>query len=131
MGKGRPWPKGRSGNPGGRPKILGAVQALARRHTVEAIGELVRLMRVGESDYVKLAATKELLSRAWGQPVQPIEGTGEDGGITVVIRQFADDDDASRAEVDFHGDASDSPYAGVGAISPAEMSKHLAPPGRS
>jgi hypothetical protein len=131
MGKGRPWPKGTSGNPGGRPRALAAVQALARRHTVEAIGELVRLMRAGESDYVKLAAVKELLSRAWGQPVQPIEGRGEDGQIIVEIRRFADEDDGPRAEAGFHGDPGDSPYAGAGAISPMEMHKHLAAPGRN
>jgi hypothetical protein len=125
------WPKGKSGNPGGRPKVLGAVQALARRHTVEAIGELVRLMRDGETDHVKLAAVKELLARAWGQPVQPIEGTSEDGGITVVIRQFADADDAPRSERDFRADPADSPHAGVGAISPMEMHKHLAGPVRN
>jgi Family of unknown function (DUF5681) len=33
--------KGQSGNPGGRPKVVGEVQELARQHTGEAIKTLV------------------------------------------------------------------------------------------
>ena len=36
-GKGRPFVKGVSGNPGGRPKVLGDVQELARQKSPEAI----------------------------------------------------------------------------------------------
>ena len=36
-GKGRPFQKGVSGNPGGRPKVLGDVQELARQKSPEAI----------------------------------------------------------------------------------------------
>jgi hypothetical protein len=41
--RGRPFPKGRSGNPGGRPRVAGELRALARRHAPEAIEELARL----------------------------------------------------------------------------------------
>ena len=40
-GKGRPFEKGVSGNPGGRPKVLGDVQELARQQSPEAINTLV------------------------------------------------------------------------------------------
>jgi hypothetical protein len=36
-GKGRPFQKGISGNPGGRPKVLGDVQELARQKSPGAI----------------------------------------------------------------------------------------------
>ena len=36
-GKGRPFVKGVSGNPGGPPKVLGDVQELARQKSLEAI----------------------------------------------------------------------------------------------
>ena len=37
------FPKGKSGNPGGRPNVLGEVQALARQYAPTAIVELARL----------------------------------------------------------------------------------------
>ena len=43
-GKGRPFPKGVSGNPGGRPKVLGDVQELARQKSPEAINTLSNIM---------------------------------------------------------------------------------------
>ena len=44
-GKGRPFQKGISGNPGGRPKVLGDVQELARQQSPEAINTLVAIMQ--------------------------------------------------------------------------------------
>jgi hypothetical protein len=43
-GKGRPFQKGISGNPGGRPKVLGDVQELAREKSPEAINTLTDIM---------------------------------------------------------------------------------------
>jgi hypothetical protein len=43
-GKGRPFPKGVSGNPGGRPRVLGDVQELARQKSPEAINTLSTIM---------------------------------------------------------------------------------------
>ena len=40
-----PFTKGHSGNPGGRPKIVGEVQELAREHSTEAIATLAAIMR--------------------------------------------------------------------------------------
>jgi hypothetical protein len=39
--RGRPFKKGQSGNPGGRPKEIKDVQTLARSHTAEAIEALL------------------------------------------------------------------------------------------
>ena len=41
---GRPFKKGQSGNPGGRPKVIAEVKELARAHTGEAIETLVSIM---------------------------------------------------------------------------------------
>jgi len=37
--------KGRSGNPGGRPKAIQSLQELARSHTEEAILTLIKIMK--------------------------------------------------------------------------------------
>ena len=63
---------GPSPNPGGRSRTVKPVQELARQHTEEAINQLRFLMHKGENDYIKLAATQELLSRGWGRNVTPI-----------------------------------------------------------
>ena len=43
-GKGRPFQKGTSGNPGGRPRVLADVQELARERSPEAINMLAAIM---------------------------------------------------------------------------------------
>ena len=50
------FPKGQSGNPGGRPKVLGEVQELARQHAPSAIVELARLALKGKSETARIAA---------------------------------------------------------------------------
>src|ERR1700722_19411919 len=68
--------KGKSGNPGGRPKALASVMHEARRYTPEALKTLVKLMRDAESETVRLNASEALLSRAWGRPVQALQVDG-------------------------------------------------------
>ena len=41
---GKPFKKGQSGNPGGRPKVVAEVKELARAHTAAAIETLVAIM---------------------------------------------------------------------------------------
>jgi hypothetical protein len=43
-GKGRPFLKGISGNPGGRLRVLGDVQELARQQSPQAINTLAEIM---------------------------------------------------------------------------------------
>lgn len=77
---------GQSGNPGGRPKELAEVQALARTHTVDAIAALARI--AGSADAPPAAvvsAATALLDRAWGKPMQPIDSNQPAIGITFVV----------------------------------------------
>jgi hypothetical protein len=68
--RGRPFQPGVSGNPGGRPKTLGTLRALARTHAAEAIAELARLAIHARSETARIAAIRELLDRAYGKPTQ-------------------------------------------------------------
>ena len=65
--------KGQSGNPGGRPKVLGEVQELARQYAPKAIVELARLALKAKSETARIAAIRELLDRGYGRPRQAIE----------------------------------------------------------
>ena len=65
--------KGQSGNPGGRPKVLGEVQELARQYAPKAIVELARLALKAKNETVRIAAIRELLDRGYGRPRQAME----------------------------------------------------------
>jgi arylsulfatase len=51
--------KGQSGNPGGRPKVMGDVQELARQHAPRVIVELARLALKAKSETARIAAIRE------------------------------------------------------------------------
>jgi hypothetical protein len=70
---GRPFTKGQSGNPGGRPKHDLEVKQLAREYTAEAIERLATWMR-GKNATASVAAAQAILDRGWGKPAQPQTG---------------------------------------------------------
>ena len=58
-----------SPNPGGRPKQLGDVTALARTHSASAIAVLAEIMGdVTEPAMARVAAARTMLDRGWGRP---------------------------------------------------------------
>ena len=78
--RGRPFVKGVSANPGGRPKGVAEVQELARQHTQTAIDALVKIAESGKSESAQAMAAQALLDRGWGKPTQPVEHAGAGGG---------------------------------------------------
>src|SRR6185503_7864885 len=75
-GKGRPFTKGISGNPGGRPRVLADVQELARERSPEALNLLANVMRDEKAPpAARVAAANALLDRGYGKPTQPISQT--------------------------------------------------------
>jgi hypothetical protein len=70
-GRGRPFIKGQSGNPLGRPKAALDLQLLVREHTEEAVRTLAECLHDPKH---KVAAAIALLDRGWGRPVQAISG---------------------------------------------------------
>jgi hypothetical protein len=72
--RGGQWRKGYCPNPGGRPKAVVDVQALAREHTAAAIQTLVEALR---DPKLKVQAAQVLLDRAWGKPPQAVHTEGQ------------------------------------------------------
>jgi hypothetical protein len=91
------WAKGQSGNPGGRPRIMRDVQALARQYSNEAIRTLGELMRSDAAPPgVRVRAAELLLDRGWGRPLQASVSTNLD------VRQLTD---AELIEIILEGQA--------------------------
>jgi len=63
---------GVSGNPGGRPKEVGEVRELARKHSAEAIERLLHWLR-SKDPRASVAAANALLDRGYGKAPQQIE----------------------------------------------------------
>lgn len=75
--------KGKSGNPGGRPKTLADVQAYARKKTKANIDRIARLAEEAEDEGVQLRASQLLHEIGWGKPVQPLAGSGDNGEFVI------------------------------------------------
>jgi hypothetical protein len=70
--------KGKSGNPGGRPKALREVDALAREHTTDALKVLAEIYKDKDTPAAaRVAAINSLLDRGWGKPRQGIDLAGD------------------------------------------------------
>lgn len=83
------WKPGQSGNPAGRPKGFAGLASAIAKHTRDgeelvefALSVLRGEVNNGEepSTRDRLEALKWLAVRGFGQPVQPVELTGKDGG---------------------------------------------------
>jgi len=67
------WTKGESGNPGGRPKGLGDIREIARKHTDTAIETLVNVLGDPKANpSARVSAANALLDRGWGRPAQTL-----------------------------------------------------------
>ena len=64
--------KGRSGNPGGRPKGDGEIRELARQHTTTALRTLIEIAEHGENESARVSAANALLDRGWGKAAVPV-----------------------------------------------------------
>ena len=70
--------KGQSGNPGGRPKVVGEVRELAQEQTGEAIVTLTTIMKDTEAPpAARVAAANAILDRGHGKAPQHLNVTGE------------------------------------------------------
>ncbi len=79
-----PFQKGRSGNPGGRPKEDGDVKVLARQHTHEAVKRLAQWLR-SDNPKASVSAAIALLDRGYGKPAQAIVGDANADPVALVV----------------------------------------------
>jgi hypothetical protein len=78
--RGRPFKKGQSGNPGGRPKALRQVEELARTQTMDALKTLETIHKNPKAPpAARVAAANALLDRGWGKARQALEGGNLEG----------------------------------------------------
>lgn len=80
--RGKAFPKGKSGNPTGRPKRTEEEVSLieaCKAKTNDALTVIEALMRGADKDSVKLSAAQYIIDRGWGRPVQQTELMGKDG----------------------------------------------------
>ncbi len=68
------WKKGQSGNPNGRPKVVGELRDLAREHTPTALRALIEVAGSRSApESARVAAATAILDRGYGKPLQQIE----------------------------------------------------------
>lgn len=88
--RGKPFAKGTTGNPGGRPartaEEIDLIQA-CKDKTPQALAVLVRIMEGGEKERDQLTAAAMIIERAYGKAEQPIKAD-IDGKVTVEIVRY-------------------------------------------
>lgn len=90
-GPGRPWAKGQSGNPGGRPAVDQDVRDMLKAATPAAAKLLIDTMQDPDCKIdVRLDAARTVMDRVYGKATQPIDGN-IDGKILLSLAPDLDD----------------------------------------
>ena len=85
----KPFQRGSSGNPGGRPKTNPIVKALALKNSKRAMERIIELIE-DEDARVALMAAKEVLDRAYGKVRPSDDDDGDKKSVTINIVRYGD-----------------------------------------
>ncbi len=83
--------KGRSGNPGGRPKRTAEdldLIAACKAKTPQALDTMVEIMEHGENERNRLAAAQAIIERGYGKPIQPTISTPADDAARTLMQKI-------------------------------------------
>lgn len=70
----KPFKKGQSGNPGGKPKVKRTAEEIALKHAQKAVEEVAKLaFSPSAPDQVRLSALQTLLDRGLGKAKQSVD----------------------------------------------------------
>ena len=88
--KGAARPSGAGRKKGTPNKVITDIKELAQGYGPEAIATLVELMRDADFETVRVSAAKELLDRAYGKAIQPVDATVVHNIIYEVVLDFGE-----------------------------------------
>jgi hypothetical protein len=96
-GKGKPFEKGKSGNPGGRPKTASLIRAALSGHADEMKDRLLKLCRTDYADDAKMAAVVERALEAYFDRIgvtamKPAEAPADDQAMAGEAAALGDAD---------------------------------------
>lgn len=100
-----PFEKGKSGNPGGRPRKDNPVKVLAKEYSTDAIQAIKNIMDDVENDArTRLQAANAILDRAFGRPEQAVsaEVKGDVVPVLQLIRNERDSIDSGESGEHMH-----------------------------
>lgn len=93
-GTGKPFPKGVSGNPSGRPKRTEEeldLIAACKQKTEDALFVLLSIMENGENERNRMAAAMAIIERGHGKAVQPtVMSTATPDAVEKIERVIVD-----------------------------------------